>query len=286
MNNFHDQNNSIPKLALTPAVRFNQQPVNDNFLDQNSSNLSLQVEPQTKLQVTDSNASMQMQSGNITRYQAPYTDIPCMTPFPYYCQSQAPINSDINRELQKSLIDTQKRKAEKCIDAEINLYIDNKKRERKIQDNERNFSNFHRIIISNTGEILVANNVSHATNVVCNLMNPKLCKLYHATNRIEIIYRLDGEINGKTISIYLDANDVGTSNYLYKKFVASGVSFFSNKESIRKNYAEQLFSSLKISCDDQLEVYDVSGWNSDCNGNLKFVKEGELLWTTLRKMTR
>lgn len=159
----------------------------------------------------------------------------------------------------------------------------------KAQENELQRSHFHSIALNSDGSIveIESSSVPNSTkNLVCNMQNPRLTELCHYGAESDKIYQLDANVNNHPVSVFLDSERLGSGSYLCKKFMTSGITFFSDSTARRKQYATDLICLLVGKCEKTTLVYDNPGWYLTPENNFIFVKKEETSWATLMKKAR
>lgn len=173
----------------------------------------------------------------------------------------------------------------------LNSYIQRTEAKQWItaQENELQRSHFHSIALNSDGSIIEIENSSvpnSTKNLICNMQNPRLTELRHYGNDSDKIYQLDATVNNHPVSVFLDSERLGNGSYLCRKFVASGITFFSDSTAHRKQYATDLICLLVGKCEHTALIYDNSGWYLTPEKKFIFSKKEATSWKILLKKTR
>ena len=129
-------------------------------------------------------------------------------------------------------------------------------------------------------EILNTRN-EYAPRSGANFKNPKLSTYVNELTG-EIAYMITLEINDEEKKIWMNKEEIGDAKILLKKFNSIGANFLTNKQSLKKDYVQQLWTLMLRACPTSNIVSNNLGWNIDCEGNFKFVEE-EMVWQDLIK---
>ena len=122
---------------------------------------------------------------------------------------------------------------------------------------------------------------TYAPRSGANFKNPKLSTYVNELTK-ETIYLISLEIDDEEKKIWMTKEELGDAEILLKKLNAVGANFFTNKQSMKKDYVQQLWTLLMRTRPTSNIVSNNLGWNKDGEGKLKFV-EGEMVWQDLIK---
>lgn len=208
-------------------------------------------------------------------------------PYTQYELQQHDPYSQISPSTPPNYIMEQKAQAAyiRCLESDYKNGADIKKYEEKLrikeQYEERKRSNFHEVLLTTDGEIIETNQLNLPKRIICNLQFPCLCKLQHNGFPSEEIYLILGNVEQRQISIYLKANKLGNSNYIYKKFIANGITFYTDKKAFKINHVEGIMNQLLKNPIDTKIVYDTSGWHLTDSNQFIFIPKEAPTWTEL-----
>ena len=153
---------------------------------------------------------------------------------------------------------------------------------------EQQRSLFHSVALNSDGSILEISNSSDTSgpqHLICNLTHPILTRLMRVKNDTEIAYRLDAMVNEQPISIFLSNEKIGCGTYLCQKLSASGITFFTDSPSRRKQYATNLLCLLLGHCQQTELIYDEPGWHLTPENNFIFITTEDITWKSIIQIT-
>lgn len=148
---------------------------------------------------------------------------------------------------------------------------------------------YHSVALNSDGSIIEISNSSDTTSpqhLICNMRQPILTKLIHFENHAEIAYRLDAIVNEQPIAVFLSQEKIGCGTYLCHKLSASGITFFTDSPSRRKQYATNLLCLLMGQCKQMELIYDEPGWHLTPENNFIFITKEDTTWNSLIQITR
>lgn len=122
---------------------------------------------------------------------------------------------------------------------------------------------------------------------VCNIQFPTLTHLIRFENKADERWQVDASINGSPISVFLDPSRISSVAYIQQKFSASGISFYTNSFSSKREFALNLIEWLtRQPTVKTLYIYDTPGWYQASNNTFTFISQEEMTWKQLLQKTR
>ena len=98
------------------------------------------------------------------------------------------------------------------------------------------------------------------------------------------------EINERKADILLDKKKIGHTGYFLKKIVQSGGLIYiekrSRKEELLDLFWQKILELASRAKDNYIEICMNRGWNVNQDGELRFAKEGEILWEEIKKAAK
>lgn len=90
----------------------------------------------------------------------------------------------------------------------------------------------------------------------------------------------------RKMQVVLDESKIGKYTYIKRKLHEVGARFYSKKKSEEEKYVMGFWEHLCSQNKKKLMIPTHFGWIQDENGQLKFIKEGEILWKDILKKAK
>ena len=203
--------------------------------------------------------------------------IPAVNPYAQeYERERLKSEIRINEAAQKANIDLQKK-----------LQNDSQRQYMREQNLEYKDSLYEDVYVDSAGNVCrVTKNsrVDSKPKVVFNFSSPKMTRLVSTEGEDELV-ELSFDLFGKNVALYLETQKLAQPKYILGKVYAVGGNVCIKKESDAMKMISKLISLLMIDCDCR-EIPAHYGWNKNKKNRYFFVERGEVIWKTLKKISR
>ncbi len=192
------------------------------------------------------------------------------------------------RKRSQEICEIEKIKAIEAAKACVRLEERRIRQQMKEIEEERRRNQGEDLVFGENGELqLVTTNLSFTAEPrqVTNMMSPKLTILKHEKDEDEKIFQVDFRIAERNLKIFLEPNEIGSGNYLLKKFASVGVIFYL-KTARAKLVATRILCVLQQIFTEEEILPDDVGWIKSIDGKWRYVEEGDLTWERVKKLAK
>ncbi|MGL5436925.1 MAG: hypothetical protein ACRDBO_16375 [Lachnospiraceae bacterium] len=158
---------------------------------------------------------------------------------------------------------------------------------REIQAEEKR-SIFEKIYISDADipEIRTEHStINTSPRELSNLRFPIITTLRSMEDPTQVIYQLKCEVANQPQELHFASEKIASGTYLLKKLGSIGAEILAPSPRA-KNYSQQLIRSLIASSTKTVMVPAINGWIFLSDGSYKYIEEGALTWSQLKKLAK
>ena len=118
---------------------------------------------------------------------------------------------------------------------------------------------------------------------ITNFSSPNL-KIFKNLETGERVFIVSITIGTITKSFLMEESECGDAKILLKKLNADGADFLSRRQTEKKIFAIQLWSTLLRKNPEEITICNEIGWYKNSDGNIKFALEEDMTWHAIRNL--
>lgn len=152
-------------------------------------------------------------------------------------------------------------------------------------ERERRKAQIELLEISGDGELMAytANTRrKYPARSVCNMKSPAIIRYFIREKAIEL-YEISFTVGSERKKIFVQSENLGTPEYLLRKFTSAGVYFYQDKKSHKLNHMRQFIALMMSRPVETIEIPVRSGWFVTADKKIRFWDKEELTWQNIMK---